>query len=75
MAKSGGTVMRGLGEKRSLREGVAELLFNISLFPIFQRILLLSSLDSRSVHLSTGFSGFILPPFRILFRSQETFRV
>lgn len=73
MAKSGGTVMRGLGEKRSLREGVAELL--TSLFPIFQRILLLSSLDSRSVHLSTGFSGFILPPFRILFRSQETFRV
>lgn len=74
MAKSGGTVMRGLGEKRSLREGVAELLLT-SLFPIFQRILLLSSLDSRSVHLSTGFSGFILPPFRILFRSQETFRV
>lgn len=73
MAKSGGTVMRGLGEKRSLREGVAELL--TSLFPIFQRILLLFSLDSRSVHLSTGFSGFILPPFRILFRSQETFRV
>lgn len=73
MAKSGGTVMRGLGEKRSLREDVAELL--TSLFPIFQRILLLSSLDSRSVHLSTGFSGFILPPFRILFRSQETFRV
>lgn len=74
MAKSGGTVMRGLGEKRSLREGVAELLLT-SLFPIFQRILLLSSLDSRSVHLSTGFSGFILPPFRILFRSQETFQV
>lgn len=74
MAKSGGTVMRGLGEKRSLREDVAELLLT-SLFPIFQRILLLSSLDSRSVHLSTGFSGFILPPFRILFRSQETFRV
>lgn len=50
MANSGGT---RLGVKRSLRR-CRRVPFNL-FPPIFQGILLLSSLDSRSVHLSTSF--------------------
>lgn len=65
MANSGGT---RLGVKRSLRR-CRRVPFNLSLppppLPIFQGILLLSSLDSRSVHLFPRVSaGFI--PFRIV---------
>lgn len=63
MANSGGT---RLGVKRSLRR-CRRVPFNLSLSPppIFQGILLLSSLDSRSVHLFPRVSaGFI--PFRVV---------